>query len=269
MDFSGRVRSVEFVPKKRPGTADIEEAARILEGSVNMVTSPENPLGLPGIDPLLSLYILTQELNAVPVPHITPRDKNSLFITSQIISAVKFGINTFLVIGGDGISKKFNAREVRELDVLETITAIREGKNHFQTKSIPEDDSVVGAALNPYRPSEEDVVSAKIASGAEFFITQAIFDAHHLQKAWIQKRKFKLIAGFIPLKRRSQVQFADKLHIRISDKVRERLMTSEDPSAESFRIITELIDDLDGYADGIHIMPMGNYRMAKEILETF
>lgn len=259
---------MEFVPRKSPGIADIEEAARILDGSVNMVTSPENPLGLPGIDPLLSLYILTQKLDAVPVPHITPRDKNSLFIASQVISAVKFGINTFLVIGGDRINRKFNAKEVRELDVLETISAIMEGKNHFLKKSIPDADSVIGAALNPYRNVEEEIVNAKIRSGACFFITQAIYDSHHLQRDWILKRNFKLIAGFIPLKRRSQVQFAEKLHITISDRVKERLMTAEDPSSESFRIITELIDDLDGYADGIHIMPMGNYKLAKEILET-
>ncbi len=233
-----------------------------------MITSPENPLGMPGIDPVMSLYILTQRLNAVAVPHLTPRDKNSLFITSQVLSAMKFGINSFLVIGGDRISEKFQSKEVREIDVLGTISAIKNGKNYFRKKSVPAEDSVVGAALNPYRSFEPEVVSAKLKSGADFFITQAIYDSHHLKKDWILDRKFKVLAGFIPLKKRSQVQFAEKLHISISDEVKQRLLSAEDPSAESFRVITELIDDLKEYTDGIHIMPMGNYRIAKEILET-
>lgn len=259
---------MEFVPQKNPGMDDLEKASRILDGTVNMITSPENPLGMPGIDPVMSLYILTQKLNAVPVPHLTPRDKNTLFITSQVLSAVKFGINSFLVIGGDKINEKFQSREVREIDVLGTISAIKNGKNYFHRNSVPAEDALVGAALNPFRSFEPDVVRAKLDSGADFFISQAIFDAHHLKQDWILNRKFKVIAGFIPLKRRSQVQFAEKLHITMSDSVKERLMTAEDPSAESFRVITELIDELREYTDGVHIMPMGNYTLAKDILET-
>lgn len=259
---------MEFVPQKNPGMDDIERASKILDGTVNMITSPENPLGMPGIDPVMALYILTRQLDAAPVPHLTPRDKNSLFITSQALSAVKFGINSFLVIGGDRIDEKFNSKEVREIDVLGTISAIKKSKNYFHGKSAPAEDPLVGAALNPFRPVEEEVVNAKINSGADFFISQAVYDSHHLKRDWIQKRNFKVIAGFIPLKKRSQVQFAEKLHISMSEEVRERLLTAEDPTAESFRVITEIIDDLNGYIDGIHIMPMGNYSLAKEILET-
>ncbi len=262
------MRSVEFVPNRSLGHDDLNKAAEILDGTVNMITSPENPLGMPGIDPVMALYILTRRLNAVPVPHITPRDKNSLFITSQVLTAMKFGISSFLVIGGDRISQNFSSKEVREIDVLGTISAIKGGKQYFRKDHIPDHDSLVGAALNPFRSNEEEIVGAKISSGADFFISQAIYDSHHLSKDWIKNRNFKLIAGFIPLRKRSQVEFAEKLHISISDSARERLLSSEDLPSESFRLITEIIDDLKGYVDGIHIMPMGNYKTAKEILET-
>ena len=52
------------------------------------------------------------------MPHITPRDKNALFIRSQAITAIKFGINHFFVIGGDPISPEAESREVREIDVI-------------------------------------------------------------------------------------------------------------------------------------------------------
>lgn len=233
-----------------------------------MITSPENPLGMPGIDPIMSLYLLTLRLNAVPVPHITPRDKNLLFITSQIMTAMKYGINTFLVIGGDRISDKFHSKEVRETDVLGTISAIKGTKDYFRKNSVQGMDSLAGAAMNPFRPNEEEIVNLKVSNGADFFISQAVFDSHHIRKEWIRKRKFRLIAGFIPLRKRSQVEFADRLHITISPEVRERLLSAEDISNESFRIITEMIDDVKEYIDGVHIMPMGNYRIAREILET-
>ncbi|EQD34020.1 5, 10-methylenetetrahydrofolate reductase related protein, partial [mine drainage metagenome] len=83
----------------------MEKISEKVSGLVDVVTVPENPLGKPGIDPILSLYALSEKMDFIAVPHLTPRDKNSLYLRSQGISAMKFGIRNFFVVYGDPISE--------------------------------------------------------------------------------------------------------------------------------------------------------------------
>ncbi|CAC12108.1 5, 10-methylenetetrahydrofolate reductase related protein [Thermoplasma acidophilum] len=251
------VKSVEIVPSRNFGTDDLIAAADMLDGRVNALTCPENPRGSPGIDPIMALYIISNERNIIPVPHITPRDKNRVHILSQIETAQKVGIRNFFTIGGDPINPKYESREVREIDVMEIIRMIKGREN-----------AIVGAALNPYRDVEPEIVGAKIKSGADFFISQAVYSAEYLQKDWIKKRNFKLIAGFLPLTKKSQVKFSENLGIVIPDSVKQRLLNSEDVISTSMKIITEVFDEVKEYVDGIHIMPLGHNEIAAQILET-
>ena len=108
------VRSIEFVPGKHLGNGDMEKVADKVSGLVDVVTVPENPLGNPGIDPILSLYALSEKMDFIGIPHLTPRDKNSLHLKSQGMSALKLGIRNFFVVSGAPIAQGQNAREVRE-----------------------------------------------------------------------------------------------------------------------------------------------------------
>ncbi len=262
------VRSVEFVPKKSIGIDDIKDFSRTMADSCEVVTAPENQLGRPGIDPIISLHTLSLDMKILPVVHITPRDKNALHITSQIISALKYGIESFLAIGGDRIDPRYRSGEVREMDVMGLLSFIKSAGSHIRATNGFRLDITTGAVINPYRENEESIVSAKTERGASFFVSQAIYDSSLLKKSWIRNRRFRLLAGFIPISRRSTVEFSEKLGIRLPENVRQRLLSAEDPSSVSFRLITQMIDDLKGYFDGVHIMPMGNYRLARDILES-
>ncbi|WP_237265327.1 methylenetetrahydrofolate reductase [Thermoplasma sp. Kam2015] len=251
------VKSVEIVPSRESGTEDLLKAADMLDGRVNALTCPENPRGSPGIDPIMALYIISSERNIIPIPHITPRDKNRVYILSQIETAAKVGIRNFFTIGGDPINPKYESREVREIDVMEIMKLVKSREN-----------TTVGAALNPYREVEQEIVGAKLKSGADFFISQAIYSPEYLEKDWIRRRNFKLLAGFLPLTKKSQVKFSQNLGIMIPEEIRERLLNSDDIVSTSVRIITEVFDEVKEYVDGIHIMPLGHNEVAAQILET-
>lgn len=262
------IKSVELVPKKYSGIEDLLDVREELEGVANLLTAPENPRGLPGIDPISALFIASQGTSFTVMPHITPRDKNALFVYSQILTALKLGINHFFVIGGDPIHASMRSKAVMELDVMALISAMSNPEAYFKGGENKKDILNVGAALNPYRDAEPEIVTKKMESGARFFVSQAIYDPHWLAKDWIKKRKFKLVAGFIPIRKKSQVEFAESLHIHISDFVKERLLNADDIVSESRKIILEAVDALKGYIDGVHIMPMGHNKTAREILES-
>ncbi|MCL5803564.1 MAG: methylenetetrahydrofolate reductase [Candidatus Thermoplasmatota archaeon] len=261
------IRSVELVPSRTCSMDDIYAAGSMLSNLADMFTAPENPRGLPGIDPVISLYEATRNNEVIPMPHITPRDKNALFIRSQAITAIKFGINHFFVIGGDPISPEAESREVREIDVMKTITEISRSGNLVKSADNKVPEIVVGSAINPYRANEEEIAAKKMENGSNLFISQIIFDPLLLEKDWIKKRNFKLMAGFMAIRKKSQVNFAEKLHINMPEEIREKFENSDDIQSTSRRVILDAFDSLRGYVDGIHIMPMGHNNLARDILE--
>ncbi len=261
------IRSVELVPTRTTALSDIVDAGVMLADLSDMFTAPENPRGLPGIDPVIALYEATRNNDIIPMPHITPRDKNALFIRSQAITALKFGINHFFVIGGDPINPEANSREVREIDVMETISEISRSGKLVKPQDGVVSNIVVGSAINPYRSNEEEIASKKMENGSSLFISQIIFDPQLLEKDWIKKRNFKILAGFMAIRKKSQVDFAEKLHINMPAEIREKFLNSDDITTTSRNVILEAFDGLKGYVDGIHLMPMGHNDLAKDILE--
>ena len=261
------VRSIEFVPGKHLGNGDMERVADKVSGLVDVVTVPENPLGNPGIDPILSLYALSEKMDFMGIPHLTPRDKNSLHLKSQGMSALKLGIRNFFVVYGDPIAQGRNSREVRELDVIGTIRTLKESRLEFNGSS-GSIEMNVGAAANPQRENEIQNIKKKHDAGADFFITQAIFDGEAMKVQWVKERQLKIVAGFIPLKKKPQIDIMKRMGIKFSDTVEKRLENSDNIENESSRIILEIFDDIRETVSGIHIMPMGRTDLAKTILES-
>lgn len=255
------VKSVEVVPEKGIGIDDLRIVSGLLSGVVDMATVPENPMGRPGIDPVSALLEITRGTSIEPVPHITPRDKNSLYIRSQVLTAMKFGIRRFFVIGGDRISPQVQSKEVRELDVFQTIDLIK------STAAGTGEEVEVGSAFNPYRENESKFAMKKIDSGSSFFITQVLTSAEPLINGGFTRENAFLIAGFMPMKKRSSVSMLEKMGVRIKGTRFERIADSEDPLGESTRVILETVDEIRGLISGVHIMPMGDYDTATKILE--
>lgn len=262
------VKSVELVPKKGGDTDDIVRAATSLSSAANFLTAPENPMGKPGIDPIMSLYLAAQNNDFTVMPHITPRDKNSLFVYSQVLTALKFGINHFFIIGGDPIDTSLGSREVREMDVMSMISAIAGEEGYVKRQNGYGSSIRLGSALNPYREQEPDIAGKKLESGSNFFISQVIYESQWLKKDWLRKRNFKVVAGFFPLRKKSQLEFVKKMHVPVSKEVQDRIDNSDNVRETSRRMIMETIDDLKGCIDGVHIMPIGHNESAKEILES-
>ncbi len=265
-EFRGPIRSVEIVPRKSLNTEEFLSAIIRLTDRANMVTSPDNPMGSPGIDPVIATYLIASQSDMIPVPHITPRDRNKIQIQTEVLTALKLGIRNFFTISGDPIDPKHMSREVREVDTLGLIDCIRGSFAQLPEGMMPVDVSV-GSAMNPFREQEEEIVRSKISRGSGFFISQVIFDSSYLKQEWVQRRNFKLLAGFMPLTRKGQIKFLDKMGSRISDESRKKLESADKIEEVSSRLIKDAYDDLKGYVDGIHLMPMGKTELAAEILE--
>lgn len=262
------IKSVEILPSKKSGIDELLKARENLTDSVDAMTSPNNPRGYPGIDPIMALWLVTRDSNVIAIPHLTPRDNNRLALYSKVITAAKFNINHFFIIGGDTIDSRINSKPVMEMDVLSTIEEIANqsiGKNFLKEYN---ENIVVGAIMNPHRIQEKEIVNSKYEKGARFFITHSIFDSEVLKQDWIAKRNFKLLAGFIPILKKSQLDITESLDMRIPKNMRDRILNSSDLESFFINYISESVDDLKGYIDGIHLMPLGKNQFAKKLMEV-
>jgi 5,10-methylenetetrahydrofolate reductase len=114
----------------------------------------------------------------------------------------------------------------------------------------------------------------KIKAGARFIITQAVFDTGRFSEfmdkihdaGWNQTG---IIAGIIPLRSRKTADFLNSniAGVKVPDGIIRRLSSSSDPGALGIEMAADMIKELRGICDGVHIMPVGTHENTRNILE--
>ncbi|EQD77875.1 5, 10-methylenetetrahydrofolate reductase related protein [mine drainage metagenome] len=95
-----------------------------------------------------------------------------------------------------------------------------------------------------------------------------MFNVDSIRKDWVYQKEFRILAGFIPLKKKPQIEIMEKMGIKFSQEIKNRLQNSDNIEMESIKIILEIFDEVKEFVYGIHIMPMGKTELAKTILES-
>jgi homocysteine S-methyltransferase len=134
----------------------------------------------------------------------------------------------------------------------------------------------VGAALNlgaEDLDQEIKVLKRKLAAGADFLLSQPIFDPAVVERflaAWGGPLPVPVIAGLLPL---VSSRHADYLHhevpgISIPQALRERMAAATHPEAEGIAMARDLLAYLQTWAQGAYLMPpFGRYHLVPTILE--
>jgi homocysteine S-methyltransferase len=131
--------------------------------------------------------------------------------------------------------------------------------------------------LTPREPAREiKVLRRKLASGADFALTQPVFEPAQAE-AFIRryedesgKLDIPLIVGILPLYNDRHAAF---LHnelpgIHIPDQILDRMSAAEDKRAEGIRIAAELVEAVRPWAAGVYLVPpFRRYDVAAEVVE--
>jgi methylenetetrahydrofolate reductase (NADPH) len=141
---------------------------------------------------------------------------------------------------------------------------------------------LVGAVANPYmKPLELNIIrlGKKVAAGANFIQTQAVFDVEVFQQ-WLEAarkegvtEKTAILAGVLPLKSAAQGQKLLDTHtdFNIPVDVLNRIKAAGDPEAqkkEGLKIAVEIIKKLKAMPElrGVHILSGGNEAIVPDLL---
>jgi methylenetetrahydrofolate reductase (NADPH) len=276
------VVTAEVGPLKGTDTTELMEAAEMLKGKVDAANVTDQQSSVMRLGSLAVCHLLKTK-GLEPVLQMTCRDRNRLALQSDLLSAAVLGIENVLSITGDlpVLGDHPQAKPVFDLDsvqLLWVINKMNEGHDMQGNELKGQPHFFPGAVVNPGADTEAArelqliKMEKKVAAGARFFQTQAIYEPEAFAK--FMKRAGKLgvpvLAGIIPLKSAGMAKYMNKnvSGVFVPDKLIEKMTTAEDKTQMGIRIAADLIKELRGMCQGVHIMAIGWEKKVPLVLEA-
>jgi methylenetetrahydrofolate reductase (NADPH) len=286
MSFAEKIRSGAFVltseigPPKGIETGRILEDAELIRARVDAINVTDLQSSVMRLGSLAVSSLLKQK-GFDPVFQVTCRDRNRLALQSDILSAASLGITNILALTGDypTLGDHPEAKPVFDLDSVQLLEVIRKLQAGTDMKGNKLDGAApkfcVGAVVNPGAdPLDPQIMKMekKIAAGAEFFQTQAIYDLKIFENflSKIKHLKVPVLAGIVLLKSAGMARFMNKnvAGVSVPDGLIKEMETTKDKVAQSVDIAARLIKELKPLCQGIHIMPIGWDKVVPKVLDA-
>lgn len=275
--------TTEVGPLKGTDTTGIAEIAELLRGKVNAANATDQQSSVMRLGSLVTCHLLNDH-GLEPVLQMTCRDRNRLALQSDLLSAWALGIRNVMAITGDlpALGDHPQAKPVYDLDSVQLLWVINNKLNKGQDMAGNElkgkTDFFTGAVVTPGSTSEAGLelqlmkMQKKIAAGARFFQTQAVFDPASFARFMKRAEKFgvPVLAGIIPLKSSGMAKFMNKnvSGIFVPESLITRMAETKDKVQTGIEIAANLIKDLKGLCQGVHIMAIGWEKKVPAILDA-
>jgi len=280
--------AVELDPPRGLSTQKLVAAASLLsDAGADVIDVADTPMARMRMSAWAVCDVIQRQVGIETTLHFPTRGRNLLRVQGDLLAAHALGIRNVFVVMGDptAIGDYPEAADNYDLVPSGLIKLIKQGFNlgmdHAGVSIGQPTSFFVGAALNPCSPEPENEIknlSRKLKAGADFFLTQPIFDPQTLRQfferfAEITGRPFDkpVLVGILPL---VSVKHANFLHnevpgIVIPAEIRKRMeKAGENGAQEGVQIALELIENIRPWAAGIYIMPQFHrYDLVAEIIE--
>ncbi len=276
------VITAEVGPLKGTDTTEVIEAAEVLRGKVDAANVTDQQSSVMRLGSMVTSYLLKQK-GLDPIFQVTCRDRNRIALQSDLLSASVLGIENVLAITGDlpSLGDHPQAMPVYDLDsvqLLWTIGKLNEGYDMVGNALKGKTNFFPGAVVNPGANTEASFelqlfkMEKKIKAGAKFFQTQAIYDVNSFVKFMKRVNGFRVpvLAGVIPLKSAGMARFMNKnvAGVFVPDELMKKMETAENKAQTGIQIAADLIKQLKGVCQGVHIMAIGWEKKVPQIIEA-
>jgi 5,10-methylenetetrahydrofolate reductase len=209
------------------------------------------------------------DMGVEPIFQQTCRDRNRLALQSDLLAAWTLGMTNLLAVTGDDPrgGDHPEAKGVFDLDstqLLQVASGFNEGHDMKGRELKGATDFFIGAAMFPEAEPwdvQEARIEEKIAAGARFFQTQAIFDLEKLARATevAHAAGAKVIAGILVLRSPRVIRFINErlAGLMVPNVIAARIEGANDAAQEAIALAIEQARGMREIADGIHVMPLG------------
>jgi methylenetetrahydrofolate reductase (NADPH) len=274
--------SCEFGPVKGTDTHEIHENIEILKSKVDAANVTDQQSSVMRLSGLVTASLCVQG-GLEPIFQMTCRDRNRIALQSDLLGAWVMGIKNVLALTGDlpSLGDQPKAKPVFDLDsvtLLQTITQLNSGKDLSDTELKGKPDFFPGAVVKVENNTEASFelqiakMKKKIAAGAKFFQTQACYDSKSFEKLMRRVDKFgvPVMVGVIPLKNAGSAKYmnANVAGIHVPDDLIDIMAkaSKEDREKVGIEMAANLIKQMKGMCEGVHIMAVAWEKKVPEIM---
>jgi homocysteine S-methyltransferase len=281
------ITTVEIVPPKGVDPTPMFEQVRQLKAAgVDAVNVPDGPRAQSRMGALLSAVMIEREVGLEAVVHYACRDRNLLGMLSDLLGASAAGVRNLLIITGDPpkMGPYPEATAVFDIDSIgltNLVSRLNRGLDPGGNPIGQPTRFVIGVGVNPAAPDFERELKRfayKVEAGAEYAITQPVFDLVQLDRFLAHAESFRIpvVAGIWPLVSLRNAEFlANEVPgVSVPDAVVDRMRSAsahgkEVALAEGVRISREMLAAVADRVQGVQVSaPLGRVSVALEVLEA-
>jgi 5,10-methylenetetrahydrofolate reductase len=280
------VTSVEIVPPRGVDTSKLErDAAALANAGVDAINVPDGPRAQSRMGAIAtSLIIERQGIEAVT--HYACRDRNLLGMLSDLLGASALGLRNLLLVTGDPpkMGPYPDATAVFDIDAIGLTNLVRNLNRGMDPGNNPIGDPtrfVIGVGVNPVAIDPEHELKRfhwKVEAGAEYAITQPVFDPAQLEAFLksIHDVRIPVVAGIWPLVSARNAEFlANEVPgVTVPQEILDRMRRANEKSkehalAEGIAIAREALDRVRCSVQGVQVSaPFGKIEYALEVFSA-
>jgi len=278
------VTMVEIVPPKGTNVTKEVEGARYLKSvGVDAINIPDSPRATARMSNQALSLLVQQQVGIEAVLHFTCRDRNVLGMQSDLLGAAATGIRNLICITGDPpkLGNYPDATAVFDVDAIGLVNIVRSLNDGLDLGGNPIGTStafVIGVGANPGVPNIDEEIRRfeyKVEAGAEYVVTQPVFDIALLERFLkrIEHVRIPVVAGIWPLTSARNAEFMkNELRVSVPDAILDRMTkaaSAEAARAEGVAIAREMLITVKTMVQGAQISaPLGRYSAATDVLEA-
>jgi homocysteine S-methyltransferase len=278
------VAFVEILPPRGVDASREIAGARLCAASgIDCINVPDGPRASARMSAQVACQLIQQQAGIEAVLHFCCRDRNILGIQSELLGAHAVGIRNLICITGDPprMGSYPTATAVFDVDSIGLTNIANNLNRGLDMGGNPmgsQTSFVIGVGTNPgaLNPDEEiHRFEWKVEAGAEYVVTQPVFDLDLLEQFLrrIEHVKIPLIAGIWPLVSYRNAEFmVNELRVPVPEEHLERMRradTAEKARQEGVAIAQEMAARVRRMVQGVQLSaPFGRYQMALEVAQA-
>ena len=280
------VTTIEITPPKGPDPdAMVESVKTIRAAGVDAVNVPDGPRAQNRMGAIAVAILLQQRVGIETVLHYCCRDRNLLGMHSDLLGCAALGVRNLLLITGDPpkMGPYPDATAVFDIDSIgltNMVSLMNRGLDLGENPFGKPTKFTIGVGVNPGHLDldyELRRLEWKVKAGAEYAITQPVFDAKQLETFLrrIEPMKLPVVAGIWPFLSYRNAQFMNNEvpGVSVPDDVMERMRIASEKGKEfglreGVAIARETLERVRGAVAGVQVSaPLGRVDLALQVFD--
>jgi homocysteine S-methyltransferase len=278
------VAIVEILPPRGvDASREIEGARLCAKNGIDCINVPDGPRASARMSAQVTCQLIQQHAGIEAAQHFCCRDRNLLGIQSELLGAHAAGIRNLICITGDpprmGIYPEATA--VFDVDAIGLVNIVHNLNRGLDIGGNPmgsQTSLLIGVGANPGALNLEEEIRRfewKVEAGAEFVVTQPVFDLDLLEAflARIAHVKIPVVCGIWPLTSFRNAEFMEnELRVPVPLPFMERMRradSGEKARQEGVAIAREMVERVRPLVEGVQLSaPFGRYQLAVQVAEA-